>query len=141
MQDKAIDLKTNILQYKNKRFLNSVAAGSVLIARADGHIDNNEKEKMLTLVSSNDSLSVFDKTEVTKAFNEYLSYFEPDADVGNSKAFEALNKIRGDNAQCRTLMRLVMAIASADGSFDDSEKTIARKIAIELDLPPADFDI
>ena len=141
MQEKAGGLKTNILQYKNRGFLNSMAAGSVLIARADGNIDDNEKQKMLALITTNDSLSIFDKAEVIKVFNEYLGYFDFDADVGNSKACEALNKIRGDDLQCRTLMRLVIAIATADGTFDDDEKVIARKVSIELGLTPSEFDL
>lgn len=38
-------------------------------------------------------------------------------------------------------MRMVLAIAAADGKFDDSEKVIATKIARELGLNPADFEL
>lgn len=141
LKTKGAELKSSVLQFKNKKFLNAMAAGSVLIARADGNISSSEKSKMLALITSNDALSVFDQSEVIKVFNEYLGYFEFDADVGNSKACEALNKIRGDDLQCRTLMRLTLAIAVADGDFDADEKVVARKVALELGLPPEEFDL
>lgn len=141
VKKKATELKTGVLQFKNKNFLNACAAGSVLIARADGDISSEEKKKMMALITHNDALSVFDQGDVIKVFNEYLGYFDFDADVGDSKSCEALNKIRGDDAQCRTLMRLVVAIAAADGDFDADEKIVAKKVAVELGLTPSEFDL
>ena len=141
VKSKAADLKTSALQYKNKSFLNAMASGAVLIARADGNISAEEKQKMMAIISNNDALSVFDQADVIKVFNEYLGYFDFDADVGNSKAYEALNKIRGDVVQCRTLMRLTLAIAASDGDFDEDEKAIARKVAVELGLTPSEFEL
>jgi tellurite resistance protein TerB len=140
VKKKASELKKGALQFKNKNFLKACAAGSVLIARADGDISSQEKQKMMALITHNEELKVFDQADVIKVFNEYLGYFEFDVDVGESKSCEALNKIRSDNTQCRTLMRLVIAIAAADGNFDSDEKIIAKKVALELGLIPSEFD-
>lgn len=137
----AQDLKTSALQFKNKKFMNAMAAGSVLIARADGNISSDEKAKMMRMIGSNEALSVFDTEAVIEVFNEYLGYFEFDADVGTTKAYEALNTIRGDDVQCRTLMRMIIAIAEADGDFDSSEKAIAKKISVEIGVAAADFGL
>tara|TARA_B100000767_G_scaffold57608_1_gene53408 strand:+ start:948 stop:1397 length:450 start_codon:yes stop_codon:yes gene_type:complete len=141
VKKKASELKTGVLQFKNRSFLNACAAGSVLIARADGSISTQEKQKMMALITHNEALSVFDQADVIKVFNEYLGYFDFDVDVGDSKSCEALNKIRGDSSQCRTLMRLVIAIAAADGNFDADEKIMAKKVALELGLTPFEFDL
>jgi tellurite resistance protein TerB len=140
-KEAAQELKTAALQFKGKKFMNAMAAGSVLIARADGDISSEEKTKMMRMISSNDALSAFDSADVIKVFNEYLGYFEFDADVGKTKAYEALNTIRGDEVQCRTLMRVIIAIAEADGSFDQSEKDIAKNIAIEIGVNASDFEL
>jgi tellurite resistance protein TerB len=141
VKKKSAEMKAGVLKFRNKDFLSAAAAGSVLIARADGSISADEKKKMIALITHNDALKVFDTADVIKVFNEYLGYFEFDADVGNSKAFDSLNKIRGDDAQCRTLMRLVIAIAAADGDFDADEKIVAKKVATELGLNASEFDI
>ncbi|MFT6386917.1 MAG: tellurite resistance protein TerB [Cellvibrionaceae bacterium] len=141
VKKKSSELKAGVLKFKNKDFLSACAAGSVLIARADGDVSSEEKKKMIALITHNEALSVFDTADVIKVFNEYLGYFDFDADVGDSKACEALNKIRGDDVQCRTLMRLVIAIAAADGDFDADEKVVAKKVAAELNLNASEFNI
>jgi len=121
-KEAAQELKSSALQFKNKKFMNAMA-------------------KMMRMIGSNDALSVFDTADVIKVFNEYLEYFEFDADVGKTKAYEALNTIRGDEVQCRTLMRMIIAIAEADGDFDTTEKAIARKIAVEIGVNAAEFEL
>jgi tellurite resistance protein TerB len=96
---------------------------------------------MLKIIESNDALSVFKTSDVIEAFNSFLSNFEFDLDVGESKAFEALNLLKGDDVACRTVMRLILSIAAADGVFDDDEKVVARKVALELGLDPAGFEL
>ena len=84
---------------------------------------------------------MFKTADVIKSFSGYIEAFEFDADIGESKAFEALNKLRGKDVETRTVMRLILAIASSDGDFDNDEKASAKKIAIELGINPEDFDL
>ena len=49
--------------------------------------------------------------------------------------------MKSNDAAARLIMRLTIAIAGADGNFDDDEKRVARKIAMELGLSPADFEL
>jgi tellurite resistance protein TerB len=139
IKQKSNELKGEVLKFKNKKFLNAATAGTALIARADGDVSSEEKKKMLKIIESNDALSVFKTADVIAAFNGFLGNFEFDEDVGESKAFEALNLLKGDDVACRTVMRLILSIAAADGVFDDDEKVVARKVALELGLDPAGF--
>ncbi|WP_028468457.1 tellurite resistance TerB family protein [Neptunomonas japonica] len=141
IKQKSNELKGEVLKFKNKKFLNAATAGTALIARADGDVSSEEKKKMLKIIESNDALSVFKTSDVIEAFNGYLGNFEFDEDVGESKAFEALNLLKGDDVACRTVMRLILSIAAADGVFDDDEKVVARKVALELGLDPAGFEL
>jgi tellurite resistance protein TerB len=141
IKQKSNELKGEVLKFKNKKFLNAATAGTALIARADGDVSSEEKKKMLKIIESNDALSVFKTSDVIEAFNGFLSNFEFDQDVGDSKAFEALNLLKGDDVACRTVMRLILSIAAADGVFDDDEKAVARKVARELGLDAADFEL
>jgi tellurite resistance protein TerB len=141
VKQKSNELKDEVLKFKNKKFLNAATAGTALIARADGDVSSEEKKKMLKIIESNVALSVFKTADVIQSFNEFLANFEFDQDVGDSKAFEALNLLKGNDVACRTVMRLILSIAAADGVFDDDEKAVARKIALELGLDPADFEL
>ncbi|EPJ46531.1 MAG: tellurite resistance protein [Osedax symbiont Rs1] len=141
VKQKSNELKDEVLKFKNKKFLNAATAGTALIALADGDVSSEEKKKMLKIIESNDALSVFKTADVIGSFNEFLSNFEFDQDVGESKAFEALNLLKGDDVACRTVMRLILSIAAADGVFDDNERAIAVKVACELGLNAADFEL
>jgi tellurite resistance protein TerB len=141
LKEKAGELKSDVMKFKNKTFLNAATAGSALISMADGDLSKEEKQKMIKLIENNDALSVFKAKEVIDSFNEHIGQFEFDHDVGQSQAYEALNRLKGNDIACRTVMRLILAIAAADGVFDDSEKAVARKIAFELGLSPGDFEL
>lgn len=141
VKQKSNEMKDEVLKFKNKKFLNAATAGTALIALADGDVSSEEKKKMLKMIESNDALSVFKTSDVISSFNDFLNNFEFDKDVGELKAFEALNLLKGNDVACRTVMRLILSIAAADGVFDDNEKAVAVKVARELGLNAADFEL
>ncbi len=141
LKSKASELKNDVLKFKNQNFLNAAMAGSTLIAMADGTITPEEKQKMVKFIESHEALSVFTTSDVIKAFQGFVGQFEFDKDIGETKAYEALRKLKDNDAAGRVVVRLIISIAGADGNFDDNEKRIARKIAVELGQNPADFEL
>jgi tellurite resistance protein TerB len=132
LKTKASELKTEALKFKNKDFLNAAMAGSALIAMADGSISSEEKQKMIKFIESNDTLSIFTTSDVIKAFQDFVNKLEFDKDIGEASAYQALGKMKS-NAQAARL--------SSDGNFDDMEKKVAVKIAKELAIDPAEFEL
>ena len=141
LKTKATELKTEALKFKNKDFLNAAMAGSALIAMADGSISASEKQKMIKFIESNDALSVFTTSDVIKAFQEFVSQLEFDKDIGEAKAYQAIGKMKSNTEAARLLVRMIISIASADDMFDFAEKKIAAKIAKELGVDPAEFEL
>ncbi|UOA08709.1 tellurite resistance TerB family protein [Methylobacter sp. S3L5C] len=141
LKSKANELKTEVLKFKNKDFLNAAMAGSALIAMADGSISSEEKQKMIKFIESNDALSIFTTSDVIKAFQEFVSQLEFDKDIGEAKAYQAIGKMKSNIEASRLLVRMIIAIASSDGMFDNDEKKIAIKIAKELALNPSEFEL
>ncbi len=135
------DLATDVLKFKNKDFLNAAMAGSALISLADGSISSEEKQKMIKFIENNDALSVFPTKEVIEAFQTFVSQIEFDKDIGDAKAYAAVGKLKSNNEAARLVMRMIISIAAADGNFDTDEKAIAVKIAKELNLDPAEFEL
>jgi tellurite resistance protein TerB len=141
LKTKANELKTEALKFKNKDFLNAAMAGSALIAMADGSISSEEKQKMIKFIESNDTLSIFTTSDVIKAFQDFVGQLEFDKDIGEAKAYQALGKMKSNAQAARLLIRMIIAIASSDGNFDDMEKKVAVKIAKELGIDPAEFEL
>lgn len=141
LKAKASELKTEALKFKNKDFLNAAMAGSALVAMADGSISSEEKQKMIKFIENNDALSVFTTSDVIKAFQDYVGQLEFDKDIGEAKAYQALGKLKTNSEAARLLVRMIIAIASSDGNFDDQEKKVAVRIAKELAVDPAEFEL
>jgi tellurite resistance protein TerB len=141
LKGKASELKTEALKYKNKDFLNAAMAGSALIAMADGSVSAEEKLKMVKFIESNDALSVFTTSDVIEAFQTFIRQLEFDKDIGEAKAYQALHKMKSNAEASRLLVRMIIAIASSDGNFDVNERVVASKIAKELGLNPAEFEL
>jgi tellurite resistance protein TerB len=141
LKSKASELKTEALKYKNKDFLNAAMAGSALVAMADGSVSAEEKQKMIKFIESNDALSVFTTSDVIKSFQDFVSQLEFDKDIGEAKAYQALGKMKSNVEASRLLVRMIIAVASSDGNFDANEKAVASKIAKELGINPAEFEL
>ena len=141
LKTKANELKTEALKFKNKDFLNAAMAGSALIAMADGSISSEEKQKMIKFIESNDALSIFTTSDVIKAFQDFVGQLEFDKDIGEAKAYQAIGKMKSNAEASRLLVRMIIAIASADGLFDNDEKKVAAKIAKELAIDPSEFEL
>jgi tellurite resistance protein TerB len=141
LKSKANELKTEALKFKNKDFLNAAMAGSALIAMADGSISASEKQKMIKFIESNDALSIFTTSDVIKAFQDFVGQLEFDKDIGEAKAYQAIGKMKSNIEASRLLVRMIISIASSDGNFDEDERKIAAKIAKELAINPAEFEL
>lgn len=141
LKNKANELKTEALKFKNKGFLQAAMAGSALLALADGEISPEEKRKMIKFIENYEPLSVFKTTDIISTFGDFVTQLEFDNDLGEAKAFEAIEKMKNNNQASRLIMRLVIAIGAADGDFDEHEKTMARRIAVELGLNAAEFEL
>ncbi|MDO9046789.1 MAG: tellurite resistance TerB family protein [Methylobacter sp.] len=141
LKSKANELKTEALKFKNKDFLNAAMAGSALITMADGSVSSEEKQKMVKFIESHEALSIFTTSDVIKAFQDFVGQLEFDKDIGEAKAYEALGKMKSNAQASRLLVRMIIGIASSDGNFDYSEKKVATRIAKELGIDPAEFEL
>jgi tellurite resistance protein TerB len=141
LKSKAGELKTEALKYKNKEFLQAAMAGSALVSMADGSVSEEEKQKMIKFIESNDALSVFSADDVVKAFHEFVGHIQSDKDIGEAKAYHALAKMKSNVEASRLLVRMIIAVAASDGNFDANEKVVASKIARELGINPAEFEL
>lgn len=141
IKSKAGELKTEALKYKNKEFLDAAMAASALVAYADGSISSEEKQKMLRFIESNDALSVFSAGETIKQFQDFVAQLEFDKDIGEANAYKAIGKLQSNVSAARLLVRMVISIAGSDGDFSEQEKAVVRRIARELGLEPAEFEL
>lgn len=134
-------IASGIGRFRNRAFLEGVVGGAVLIASADGHIDPEEKTKLLNFIKASSDLDCFNPSDVAEIFGKIEKLISFDADSGKAEAFRLLGKLRDNPEQARMAARACIAIAGADGNFDDEEKAMARQICKELGINPEDFGL
>ncbi|MCS3467322.1 tellurite resistance protein TerB [Pseudomonas sp. JUb42] len=134
-------LTTEVSKFKNKNFMEATAAACAMIAAADGEVSSSEKMKMTGFINNSPELKVFNLSDVIKAFNDSVSKFEFDYQIGQAEALKVINKIKGNDGAARLLVRVACAIGASDGNFDQKEKAACRQICLELGLNPADFEL
>lgn len=140
-KDASTKISNEVSKYKNKDFLNSVVAGCALVAAADGSISASEKQKMLGFINNSEELKVFSTDEVIAAFNNIVSKFEFDFEIGKAEALKVIAKIKTDVSASKLMIRVCCIIGASDGNFDDAEKAIVSLICRELGIDAAEFDL
>ncbi|ABC21692.1 tellurite resistance TerB family protein [Rhodospirillum rubrum] len=133
-------INTEITKFKSKDLLEAVVAGCALVAYADNTVSPEEKQKMMGYLKTSDQLKVFDQNDVIKIFQKYIEKFEFDVAIGTGEVMQAVGKFR-DKPQGQLIVRVCCAIAAADGTFDDKEQAVVRRMCSELGLNPADFSL
>src|SRR5690554_3580750 len=131
-------LKQQVQKLKNQKFLECTMASCVMVAYANGTVEQVEKKKLMAHIEHNDALSVFATNEVLACFQRWFALFEFDTDVATTKALSQIATLRGNDLAARTLIRICMSIGAADGDFDEREKDRVRAICRETGLDLAE---
>lgn len=134
-------LVTQVKQYKNQNFADATMAVCALVAAADGTIDATERKKTAGFISSNDTLAVFDVSQLQQTFNTYCDKLIKDFDFGKIDLLQVVSKLKKTPPQARAAVQVAMIIAGADGNFDNNEKSIIKEICHSLDIDPKEFDL
>lgn len=134
-------VQSEIGKLRNKSFMEGVVAGAVLIACADGHIDPEEKSRLLDFIEASEDLKCFSANDIAESFEGLAKKISVQPDAGKAEAFRLLGKLRDNSDQARMAVRAVISIAKSDGNFEESEKEMAKQICLELGLDPKDFSI
>lgn len=131
--DVSKSMNAELKKFRSKDLLQAIVAGSTMIAYADGDVSASEKQKLMGYVRNSEQLSVFDQDKVIEAFNQYLGRFDFDATIAVGEALQKISVFKG-KPEGHLIVRVCLAIAQADGNFDESERRALEQICSALDL-------
>lgn len=145
LKESALDMQSSLVsqvqQYKNKNFADATMAVCALVAAADGSVDAEERRKTASFISSNDTLAVFEVSQLQKTFNAFCEKLNNDFDFGKIDLLQVIAKLKKTPPQARAAVQVGIIIGNADGDFDDDEKNIVREICRSLAIDPSEFDL
>lgn len=125
-------------QVNNKEFMEAAMAGCALVAWADGEVSSAEKQKMSRFIEMSPMLQAFERSRLLDVFKKFDQQFEFDFGMGKDAAIKEIREVK-EHEQRVLLVRLLVAIAGADGTVEPAEKKILSEIIRELGLTPAAY--
>ncbi|MGF7122513.1 TerB family tellurite resistance protein [Rhodococcus sp. TAF43] len=140
-QEMSGQLQTKTAQFKNKEFANGSMAMCALIAAADGSIDPSERQKTAALIMNNQSLQVFDSSELREKFDWYCDKLAGDFDFGKVEATATIGKLKSKPEQARAVIQIGIIIGGADGNFDQHEKAAVKEACFAVGIDPSEFEL
>ncbi|MFI0930139.1 tellurite resistance TerB family protein [Streptomyces sp. NPDC021019] len=134
-----LEAKKNDL--KSGSFRDASMAMCALVAAADGSIDPSERQRVATLISTNDVLRNFPADDLQRRFNGYVDQLTADFAFGRVSVLQEIAKAKKKPTEARAVIQIGIVIGGADGDFDPSEQAVVREACFALDLPPHEFDL
>ncbi|CAM3791467.1 tellurite resistance TerB family protein [Rahnella bruchi] len=135
------ELTKQVGRFKNKKFLQGTVAVCARIAVTSDGVSSEEKQKMIGFLQVSPELKVFETKEVIAFFNELVTSFSFDYEIGKGETMKYILALKDQPEAAQLAVRVGIAVAKSDGDFDESEKMAVREIALALGFTPAEFGL
>lgn len=129
----------NMKKFANASFMEAVLAICARVAAADGEIADSERKKVAAAIAKTEALQVFDASKLRDTFNQYCEMAVDD--ISSLELPKKVKKLSGNRDAAIQAVKIGYIIANADGTVDESEKTVLRQILKELVITADDADL
>ncbi|MBC7996415.1 MAG: TerB family tellurite resistance protein [Leptolyngbya sp.] len=126
----------NMKKFANTSFMEAVLAICARVAAADGEIADSERKKVAAAIAKTEALQVFDASKLRDTFNQYCELSVDD--FGCLELPKKVKKLSSNRDAAIQAVKIGYIIANADGTVDESEKTVLRQILKELGITADD---
>lgn len=127
-------------RHTDRATLRAAVASVLRTAYADGHCDQSEKTKGMTIMTKHPVMAHFKATDIGKCWGELNQLYEIDVDTANIQADEWIAAAASKPEVVRKMVvALACAVAGADGNFDEDEVAVAQNSCRMLNVNPRDI--
>jgi tellurite resistance protein TerB len=126
---------------KSGAFRDASMAMCALVAAADGSIDPAERQRVASLIATNDVLNNFPADDLQRRFNDYLTKLQTDFAFGKVSILQEVGKVKKKPAEARAVIQIGIVIGGADGNFDKTEQAVVREACFAVGINPEEFDL
>jgi tellurite resistance protein TerB len=138
MQGQLVAKKNDL---KSGAFRDASMAMCALVAAADGSVDPVERQRVASLIVSNEVLQNFPADDLQRRFNDYVGKLQTDFAFGKVSILQEIGKAKKKPGEARAVIQIGIIIGGADGNFDKSEQGVVREACFALGLSPEEFDL
>ncbi|SEN66576.1 tellurite resistance TerB family protein, partial [Halomonas caseinilytica] len=123
----------NLKNVENRDLMEAIVGGCLLIAAADGEIEQEETDKLDQLLRSNQRLQGFGG-EITQTIQRFRDQLEAGFQVGRLQILREIGDIASDREHAEEVLVNMITIAGSDGEFEDEEVVVIKEVAGKLGL-------
>lgn len=135
---KAAAFKAEVKKLENRDLLEAIVGGCLLIAAADGEIEDSEVKKIDTLLRTNKNLEHFG-SEITELVNRFSERLQSGYRVAKAEILREISDIKDDSQQKEDVLLNILTIAEADGEIEPAEQKELELVAQRLGLRLTDY--
>lgn len=129
-------LDAEVAKIRDASAVNASLAIVALVAGADGEVEPEERKAGAEFVRKGTLFQSFDRTKLASTLEDY--YGKATNEILREDLFDVIRKVKGTD-QARTVVKIGIGIANADGDFEPQEKEILKEVCGVLGLNPAEF--
>ncbi|MDK1475372.1 tellurite resistance TerB family protein [Streptomyces sp. 549] len=145
IKDSAASMQTQLNAKKNDLksggFRDASMAMCALVAAADGSVDASERQRVASLISSNEVLQNFPAGDLQQRFNDNCQKLTTDFEFGKVELMQIIGKVQKKPNEARAVVQIGIVIGGADGHFDQSERAVVKEACFALGIAPHEFDL
>ncbi len=123
-----------------KDLMEAICAGAILVAYADGEVEDTELKKLEEIISANEAMGHF-TNEIPNTITRYVGLMKASKYVGTPKLMKEIGDVNGSVDEKIEVFGTVISIAEADGEIDDKEKAVLSSIGRALGLSLSQFGL
>lgn len=138
MQGQLNDKKNEL---KSGGFRDASMAMCALVAAADGSIDPAERQRVSSLIATNDVLQNFPAEDLQRRFDENCQKLMADYELNKVELMQTIGKLEKKPTEARAVIQIGIVIGGADGDFDQDERAVVKEACFALGIPPQEFDL
>jgi len=132
--------KVEIKKVENRDLMEAIVGGCLLVAAADGNIDDDELISLNKQIQSNDALSHFG-AEIGKEINRFEKMLEAGFRLGKMKILREIADVKNNPEEAEEVFINMLTVAEADGEIDPGELAILKEVGNTLGVRLSDFGI
>lgn len=137
---KAAAAKAEVKKFENRDLMEAIVGGSLLVAYADGQLEDEELANLEAQITANPSLDHFGP-EIGKTINRFTSMFEAGFRVGQMKVLREIADIKSSPQEAEEVFVTMITIAEADGEIEPAELEVLKRVGRELGISLKEFGL
>ena len=139
-RERAAKAKASASRIENRDLMEALVGGALLIAAADGSIDDKELEQLDKTLMANEKMRHFGP-ELHKTLEKFHSTLDASFRMGKIKILREIRDINASEDDIEEVFATMVDVAEADGEIDAKEEAMLKEIGRELGVNLKDFGL